>query len=284
MKKEVKSYLLIALGSLISCFGVNLFVVPARLYNGGTIGISQIIRTVLERIAGGGFVTDIAGIINLIINIPLLFLAYRSIGKEFFRKTIFSLLTQTIFFSLIPVNVTVVDDRLMCCIIGGIMMGYGVGITLLAGGSGGGLDIIGVYLVKRVRTASVGKVNVYINACIYVVCAILIGVPSALYSIVYSFIYGFIIDRVHMQNITTGMMIFSVSNKIHKIIIYELGRGVTCWQGTGGYSENPMYIYYTVLSKYERKLCEEKILEEDPQAFIISLDGYQISGNFKKIV
>lgn len=284
MGREVKNYLLIALGSLISCAGVNIFVVPAKLYNGGTIGISQIIRTMMEKLAGGGFGTDIAGIINLAINIPLLILAYHSIGKVFFRKTVFSLITQTFCFSLIPVNLVLLDDRLMCCIIGGIMMGYGVGITLLAGGSGGGLDIVGVYLVKKIRTASVGKVNLYINACIYVVCAILIGIPSALYSIVYSFIYGFVIDRVHLQNINTGMMIFTVNEKLHKMIIQQLGRGVTCWRGTGGYSEQPIYIYYTVLSKYERKLFEDRILKEDPSAFIVSLDGYKISGNFKKII
>lgn len=284
MNKEFKNYVMITAGSFLSCLGINLFVVPAHLYNGGTIGISQIIRTMLEVGSGLTYQFDIAGILNFLINIPLLILAYRSIGKEFLQKTLFSLVTQTFFFTVIPVNLTILSDRLMGCIIAGVLMGYGVGITLLAGGSGGGLDIVGVYLLKRSRNASVGKVNLYINACIYMACAFLFELPTALYSVVYSMIYGFVIDRTHMQNINTGMMVFSSNRNLHSIIIKDLGRGVTCWEGMGGYSGKPVCVYYTVLSKYERKFFEERIMKADASAFIISLDGYKISGNYKKIL
>ena len=75
---------MVIVGMLLFSMGINFFIVPAQLYNGGVLGISQIIRTILTTylsLSFGG--TDIAGIINLILNIPLFVLAYCSIGRNF---------------------------------------------------------------------------------------------------------------------------------------------------------------------------------------------------------
>lgn len=96
--RESVNYFWITIGSLLFCAGLNLFIVPVGLYNGGTVGISQIIRTLLQsRLAlPTGF--DIAGILNLILNIPLLALAFLQFGRPLFLKTVYSVLTQTAFF------------------------------------------------------------------------------------------------------------------------------------------------------------------------------------------
>lgn len=91
--RESVNYFWITIGSLLFCAGLNLFIVPVGLYNGGTVGISQIIRTLLQsRLAlPAGF--DIAGILNLILNIPLLALAFLQFGRPLFLKTVYSVLT-----------------------------------------------------------------------------------------------------------------------------------------------------------------------------------------------
>ena len=80
MKQKQKDFLgkitLAIAGMLIFSAGINFFIVPADLYNGGMLGISQLIRTVLVKylhLFSGS--TDIAGIINMIFNIPLCFTA-----------------------------------------------------------------------------------------------------------------------------------------------------------------------------------------------------------------
>ena len=91
-------------GMLVFSAGINLFIVPANLYNGGVLGISQVIRTVLVRyfhLASG--TTDIAGIINMLLNIPLFVLAYVFVGKKFFFRTLVCVVSQTLFLSLIPI-------------------------------------------------------------------------------------------------------------------------------------------------------------------------------------
>ena len=92
------------IGMLIFSAGINLFIVPANLYNGGVLGISQVLRTVLVRylhVAAG--TTDIAGIINMFLNIPLFALAYVFVGKKFFFRTLVCVISQTLFLSLIPI-------------------------------------------------------------------------------------------------------------------------------------------------------------------------------------
>ena len=86
------------IGMLIFSAGINLFIVPANLYNGGVLGISQVLRTVLVRylhVAAG--TTDIAGIINMFLNIPLFALAYVFVGKKFFFRTLVCVISQTFF-------------------------------------------------------------------------------------------------------------------------------------------------------------------------------------------
>ena len=146
MKQEIKRYFFIVVGSFIFALGINLFVVPMQLYSSGVLGIAQIIRTIIEQVIGKSTI-DISGIINFLINIPLFMLAYRTISKRFFVRTLLSVISQTVFLTFIMIPTTpLVDDILTNCIIGGIVTGFGIGLTLRCSGSGGGLDILGVYL------------------------------------------------------------------------------------------------------------------------------------------
>ena len=144
--KKIKQYGIIIIGAFLFCLGVNLFISPLGLYNGGVVGISQIIRTIIVDYFPSVKNFEIAGVINFIINIPLLLIAYKSISKKFFIRTVVSVISQTIFFTVITIPSTaIIDDPLAACLIGGIITGAGIGITLKAGGSGGGIDILGVY-------------------------------------------------------------------------------------------------------------------------------------------
>ena len=140
-------------GMLVFSIGINFFVVPADLYNGGVLGVSQIIRTIfvkyLHLFSGS---TDIAGIINMILNIPLFILAYFSISKNFFARTLVCVLSQTFFLSIVPIPPQpIVADALSASIIGGIFGGAGIGIALRAGGSSGGMDIVGMFFQRNLR-------------------------------------------------------------------------------------------------------------------------------------
>lgn len=283
-EKKFKQYgIIIIIGAFLFCLGVNLFISPLDLYNGGVVGISQIIRTIIVDYFPSLKNFEIAGIINFIINIPLLLIAYKSISKKFFVRTVVSVVSQTIFFTVITVPSTaIIDDPLAACLIGGIITGAGIGITLKAGGSGGGIDILGVYFTQKYKNFSVGKLGIIINSIIYGICAILFELPTAIYSVIYTTFFSLIVDRIHYQNINTTAMIFTKMKNIESGIMSEMGRGVTCWKGEGAYTGEESKILVTVISKYEINQLKRIVLEKDPKAFIIFNEGLSVTGNFEK--
>ena len=281
--KKVKEYGLIIIGALLFCFGINTFISPLGLYNGGVVGISQIIRTIVVEYIPVLKNFEIAGVINFIINIPLLLIAYKSISKKFFIRTVVSVIAQTIFFTVIKIpTLPIIDDQLAACLIGGIITGAGIGITLKAGGSGGGIDILGVYFTQKYKNFSVGKLGIIINAIIYGICAILFELPTAIYSVIYTTFFSLIVDKIHYQNINTTAMIFTKKKNIELGIMSEMARGVTCWKGEGAYTGEETKILVTVISKYEINQLKRIVLEKDPKAFIIFNEGLNVTGNFEK--
>lgn len=272
-------------GCFIFAFAINVFIVPNSLYNGGILGISQLMRSILENIINMKFPFDISGIINFTINIPLFVIAYKLISKTFFRRTLICVILQTLFLTIIPSPETaIVKDILACVLIGGIVAGVGSGITLSASGSGGGTDIIGIVISMNNQKTSVGKIGGTINILIYIVCGILYGLPTMIYSIIYAVIASLVIDQTHEQNICSYVMIFTKKkpDTIISFIKEELNRDTTYWEGYGGYDKSRTYISYCALSKYEMQRLERHLHELDQNAFMIKSQGIEINGNFKK--
>ncbi len=282
---EIWRFLMVAFGTLLFSCGINLFITPLGLYNGGGLGVAQLLRTIMLDYLQLPLPTtiDVAGILYFLINIPLFFLAYKGVSRLFFFKTLLAVLLTTFVITLIPVpNPLIIEDALTACIIGGLMYGTGVGITLYSGGSGGGVDILGMYLSKRYRNFSVGKVTVALNALIYLACALMFNLEVAIYSIIFAAISSFTIDRVHAQNIMIQVMIFTKKENIAEPIMKELTRGVTEWKGEGAYTHEGTNILVTAISKYEINLLRRIVTGLDPQAFIIYNKVMNIDGNYIK--
>ena len=285
-KRDLPRLFTAVAGMLVFSVGINLFVVPAELYNGGVLGISQILRTLLIRYAHLNFGSvDIAGLINLLFNIPLFFLAYRSIGRGFFVRTLICVISQTMFLTVIPIPaVPLVEDTLTASLIGGIVAGAGIGISLKNGGSSGGLDILGVYYTKRRQDFSVGRLSLSVNLFIYLACALLFDTTVVIYCIIYTAVSTLIMDRTHSQNISTEVFVFTKEepDQIMDYILKELVRGATYWEAKGGYTEETTNIIFTVISKHELSALKRRLRILDPQAFVVSKEHVGIEGKFVK--
>lgn len=274
----------IIVGSFLFSIAINLFIVPSNLYNGGFLGMSQVIRHILVNYFYMNFGSfDISGILYLLINIPILYIAYSKLGRSFFIKTILSVVVNTFFLSIIKSPKTpLVNDILSACIIGGIIAGFGMGITLRAGGSGGGLDVIGVYYTKKYPDFTVGRISITFNLFVYGVCALLFNIPTVIYSIIYTTFSYLICDKTHHQNIMVTIMIFTKVDGIDNLILEKLNRGVTSWQGNGAYTHEDKKILLIVASKYEANFIRKIVNKADPNAFIIINEGVSVIGNFEK--
>ncbi len=275
------------IGVILYSASMNLFIIPANTYSGGLMGLCQLIKVFLSntfQINFGSF--DFTGIVYYIINIPIGIWSYKSIGKKFFAKTIFSATALSFFMSIIPVPSTPIlgEDVLASCIIGGIINGIGTGLTLTYGSSMGGLDIIGIILTAKKKASSIGSLYLVVNAIIYCICFFAFDAKTVIYSIILAAIASFSIDKVHTQNINVEVKVITKnrSKELQTEIMNALYRGVTRLECKGAYTEDDEYIFYILMSKYEVSKLREIVHRYDPNAFVVTNENVSVYGNFIK--
>ena len=212
-----------------------------------------------------------------------MYLGYRVLGKEFAVKTLVMTGMMSAFLVAIPIPGTpYVEDYLTASIIGGIVCGLGSGLVLRGRSSAGGQDIIGLCCAKKLPGFSVGKVTIIINIFVYGVCMFLFDIEIVIYSLIYATVLSLAVDRVHIQNINTSVMIFTKKIGISKAIMEQTGRGVTTWDGEGAYTHMRSYILFVMISKYEVNQIKQIVHSIDPNAFVILTEGSTVIGNFEK--
>ena len=273
----------VLIGSLLFCYSVNVFIVPNNLYTGGVLGIAQLIRSVFIDVLKFNITYDFSGILYYLINVPLFFIAYKSISKTFVARTIFAVTVQSLLLSIIPTN-PLLDDMIVNILVGGILGGAGIGIVLSSGGSTGGSDIIGLAIAKKHNDLSVGKLGIILNVVIYSITGLMYGVEIMIYSFIYCVFESITIDRMHDQNICSTAFIFCKKNpkKINEFIKKDLNRDFTYWDAKGGYDDSRTYIIYTALTKYELLRLERYMKTYDDHAFMVKSEGVGIKGEFEK--
>lgn len=281
----LKRVALVIGGNLIFAIGINVIITPMNLYSSGFTGISMLLRMLLVNVLKVPQIpgVDYLGIIYWIINVPLFFLAYKAIGKEFCITTVVSIGIASLCMSLVPVvSKPIFEDYLTACIVGGIVSGTGAGMVLKGGTSGGGQDIIGVALSKMHPNFSVGKIAIAINLVIYGVCFFLFDIQTVVYSIIYAVINSLALDYQHTQNRLVQVTIFTKKEGITDKVLHEVRRGLTYWQGAGGYTDEDTYILSTMVTKYEFPRLMSVIKSVDPDAFVMVNENTKLYGNFEK--
>lgn len=275
-RKEVfKDYLKIAAGCLLFAFSVNIFVVPAGMYNGGVYGISQVIRTLLQRFTSVPLPTtfDVAGVINFLLNVPLFYIAYRCVSRQFFVRTVSCVAVQTLLLTVIPIpKEPVFDEPLLNALVGGVLTGYALGMMLRSKGCSGGVDIVGIYFLKKDIKITVGKISIFVNAVVYLVCAWLFDLNVACYSVIYAAIISYTMDRTHYQNINMLCFIITKNKQLQYDLTKAIGRGVTYWDGKGAFTDESTIVNAVVISKYEVKELKRIVGILDPSAFVFMRD------------
>lgn len=273
-----KNVCFILLGSGLYALAVTWFLLPLKLYTGGIVGLAQLLRTLLWPEA----VFDVAGLINLLLNLPLLALAWRAMSRRMLAGTVLSVAVQTVIFSLTPVPTSLIlDDKLAGILLSGVIGGIGCGMVLTNGGSAGGLDLLGVYLLKK-KNMSVGALNILFNCVLYAIMAALFDLGTAVYSVLFTLAFSLAIDRSHYQNISVELLIFTHDPRVKRDIMDSFTRGVTAWDGYGAYTSKGTEILVTVVAKNEVDEVKSHIRNLDPNAFIIVHTGVQVTGGYEK--
>ena len=260
----------IILGSLLFSASMNWIILPHDMYSGGFLGIAQLLRMLLLHFFPAiQQIGDLAGILYFLLNIPLLLISWFRFGHFFFAKTA-------------NTGMNYESDAIAACVIGGLVCGVGAGMTLTAGCSGGGEEILGLLCVQKKPDFSVGRIAMILNVFVYGIGLLLFEQDVVVYSIIFGCTTYLTLDRMHLQNVMVTMLIITKSEAMEQLVFRYAGRGVTKWTGVGAYSNEPSDLLLTVVSKKEALHLRKILREEDPNSFIIMDEDVSVAGNFQK--
>jgi len=265
------------LASVVMCVGITVFYTPNNFLSGGIWGVSMIFNYFVAGIPLGVFI--------LILNIPLILWAWRVLERRFVFYTIWAIAIQSILLSFFPLIIPAyTENPLLACLFGGVLVGAGAGFVVKFYGSGGGLDIVGLIIKKRINI-SIGTISMFFNIIIVSIAALLFGFERAMYTMVSMYVFAVVFDKV-LEGFSpkqSTMIITDRGSEIAAVVSAELGRGGTLLKAQGAYTHKEKEVLICIISRYEVPRIKEIVAAIDPHAFVSISESNEVMGQFNDV-
>ncbi|MDN4527674.1 YitT family protein [Fictibacillus fluitans] len=270
-----KRVIFIAFGAALVATGLEIFLVPNQIIDGGIVGISII----LSHLTGWKL-----GLFLIVLNIPFFFFGYKQIGKTFALSTLFGVTIMSIGTSVLHPVPVLTDDPLLAAVFGGIILGVGVGMVIRYGGSLDGTEVMAI-LFNAKTPFSVGEVVMFFNIFILGSAGFVFGWDRAMYSLIAYYIAFKVID-ITLDGFDQSKSVWIISDehtRIGEALLARLGRGVTYLNGEGAYSRDEKKVIFTVITRLEEAKLKNIVDDIDPTAFLAVGNIHDVKGGrFKK--
>jgi uncharacterized membrane-anchored protein YitT (DUF2179 family) len=274
-RKIIQRIMLITIGAALMAVGLEIFLVPNHVIDGGIVGIS----IMLSYLTGWKL-----GIFIFILNIPFFFIGYKQIGKTFALSTLYGIIILSIGTTLLHPVPAFTQDILLATVFGGIVLGIGVGIVIRYGGSLDGTEILAILFNKKLPF-SVGEIIMFFNLFILGSAGFVFSWDRAMYSLIAYFVAYKTID-ITITGLDESKSVWIISDnskEIGEAIMNRLGRGVTYINGEGAYSGDHKKVIFCVINRLEEAKLKEIVTESDENAFLAVADIAEVrGGRFKK--
>ncbi|MBU8729469.1 YitT family protein [Cytobacillus oceanisediminis] len=274
--KEIRQLIMITLGAVIAAAGLEFFLVPNNILDGGVIGLS-IIAAELTGLTMSIFL--------IVLNLPFLYIGFRKIGMKFTIHTLYGVIVLSASTAYLHHFEPVTNDLFLATVIGAVILGTGVGLVIRTGGALDGSEIIAI-LVSKKRPVSVGQFIMIVNVFIFILAAFLVfSWETAMYSIITYYIAYKMIDIVveGMEELKSVTIISDMPEEISAELLKQLGRGMTYIQGQGVFTGEPKKIIYTIVTRIELSTLRSIVEDIDPNALVAIENIADVSGsNFDK--
>lgn len=277
----LREYGLVTIGVISYALGWSIFLLPNNLIGGGVSGFASILY----------YATGLSmGVTYFILNVILLIVGTKILGTGFGGKTIYAIFMTSIMLSLMPKVIpsdfihefALSNGKLICTILGGIIAGFGIGLSISQGGSTGGTDIIALVWCKY-SPASPGRVILIIDVVIimssllfpsYTDSGEILPFAEKLAVVVYGLIQvtvsGYAVD-LYLSGSKQSVQAFIFTKKVTEMadaIAFDMKRGVTVIPAKGWYSKEEKQVLMVVTRKSDLNLLLRCVKSIDPDAFL----------------
>ncbi len=267
LRRRATSLMYLVAGVFSAALGLESFILPNGLFDGGVTGISLLAARFTH-------MPQSVSVFLVVFNLPFIWLGYEQLGKGFALRALAAILALAGVLLVVHFPV-ITQDKMLIAVFGGFFLGAGIGLAMRGGGVLDGTEILAVYLSRK-ASLSVGDFVLGLNILIFIVVALVLSVQTALYSILTylaaSKTIEFVVNGIEEY---TGVTIISEhSDAIRRILTERLGRGVTVYAGHRGFGSHgeqpsPIDIVFTVVTRLEVGQVTTEVNLLDPKAFII---------------
>lgn len=260
------------LGSVAFGAAVSLFIAPNDIAPGGVTGLA-----VLSQYLFG----TPTGLMAFLINLPLLFFAFRWLSRRFFVRTLVGLAVSSVVIDLFALFSPFTGDRLLAAVFGGVLTGVGVGLIYKAGGSTGGAEIVAILLRRKFPFFSAGNMLMAVDGAVILLSTLVYrDWSSVLYAAVTVFLSAQVMDRlIYGDRLAETVYIITRKGKeLTAAVCGELDRGLTRIPAKGGFSGKECEVLLCAVGRGEKHRLQQVIQRVDPDAFVIFGTAEEVMG------
>lgn len=272
LKRWVRNYLGVLLGVVIEAIALNMFLIPNKIAAGGISGLATVLYYLFNWPVG---------IIMLLFNIPLFIIGIRILGKRYGINTLFGAAALSIAIDLTaPYTPVLTHDLLLSSLYGGVLGGIGMGLIFRFKGNTAGTAMAAA-IINKLFGISVGQSLLIADFFVIAFAGVAFkSAELALYGIISLYVTAQIIDLVQEgPSAAKAFWIMTAkADEISKAILEDLDRGVTLFQGKGGYTGQERDMLLCVVETGEFTRLKDVIYQNDPRAFVIVTDAHEVLG------
>lgn len=274
-KQLLKNYAMIFLGCAIYALSFDWCFKPYAIGFGGITGLAQIVNFFIPQFN--------IGFLVILFNIPLFLIGWRLFGNHMLFSSITAMAVSSLMldgFAML-VDFPPMEDRILACIIGGILLGASLGIIFLQGATTGGTEIVARLLKLKLAWLPMGKCLLAADLTMVLAVALVFrDMGTALYGAVAIYISTLVMDQVlyGTGNAKVAYIISDHPEDIAQVILRDLDRGFTYLKGEGGYLGQEKNVILCAFKQREIVTIKETIRQVDPNAFMIVTSAHEVLG------
>ena len=266
-------------GSILYAAGIYTFAGNAGFAPGGVSGLALIMDHLW------GFPV---GTMTLLLNIPLVIIRYRAVGRQLLIKSAVTIVISSLFLDVMfPMFPVYSGDRLIASVCSGAFLGAGMALFYLRGSSSGGMDFLALTIKKKRPHMTIGVITMLIDLVVILLGWPVFGdVDAVLYGVLATFVSTVVIDKI-LYGAGAGTLAIIITERGKETaerISERAGRGVTSLRAVGAYTRTDREVLLCACSKAEAYLVKSAVQEADDKAFFMFTETSEVFGEgFKRI-
>ncbi len=260
-------------GGILIGAGIYNFAANAEFPLAGVSGIALILYRLWGVPIGWG---------TILLNIPIAVGCYKTLGREFFVRSVRSLvITSMITDYIVPLFPAYSGDRMLAAICTGIFSGLGYALVFMNSSSTGGMDFVSMAIRVKKPHISLGRIVFVLDCAIVLLGGVIFqDIDATIYGLIISYLLTLVIDKI-MYGIDSGKMTLIVTDKGHEVagkIDEYIGRGATILKGKGSYTGADKEVVMCACNNKQMYSIRKMVKEVDPRCFIVIMESSEVVG------